>query len=103
MGERTIRGAAVAAAACMLWACSDNRQAEAPQANAATSPSSPSPDARSNNRGSDPGTTVMAGDMPDGRAGAPTSPLVDPNFVAADINHILLTGQSNSVANSARP
>ena len=41
--------------------------------------------------------------MPSDGGGDAEPPILDPSFTFADINHILLTGQSNSVANSAKP
>jgi hypothetical protein len=82
----------------LLWACSDEDPSSAtPESDGGASSSS------GGSSGSSGGDGSAGGDGASGDVDAGPPPILDPNFVKADYNQILLTGQSNAVANSSDP
>ena len=84
----------------LLWACGGDDEPGSSPSSSSTSSSGSSSGATTN--GADGSVDGSSGDAsPDVDSGPP--PILDPNFVYADLNQILLTGQSNAVSNSADP
>lgn len=83
----------------LLWACGDD---ESPPPDPSSSSSSSSSSGATSDAATDANADASELDGgADADAGPP--PILDPNFVFADLNQILLTGQSNAVANSTDP
>lgn len=88
-----------------LYACGNDAAAPAPGSSDGDAGGSTSSSGSSGSSSSS-GSSGAGGDAAvdaSGDADAGPPPVLDPNFVYADYNHILLTGQSNAVANSSDP
>lgn len=97
---------AVLSTLALLYACGDDAPAPSSElADAGTSSSGGSSGMPTEDDAatSSDAPATDAGEDADAGADAGPPPILDPSFVYADFNQILLTGQSNAVANSADP
>jgi hypothetical protein len=107
---RGLKGSIVVASLALAYGCSTSSATDASSPigeGGASDPASADPDAkpgagRDGSSVADAGADPDAGTDPDAPAGVDAGPL-SPSYVDYDVNHVLVTGQSNSVANGGYP